>query len=335
MLSFRSQKVEYCNTCLLWRGRTDGAQTSPPLNALLAFEVAARHCNFTRAAKELSVAQPAVTRHIAKIEDWIGTSLFSRRGSALELTEEGRALADLATGIFDRLELGVRDVVRTNSQELLIGASFGIAHLWLMPRIGGMRAASNATVNFLTSDDYRAFENPAVDCSIQFGNGNFGSNNKDLLFQEHCQTIASPTFLAAHPEFDADDPTGTLDAKFLFDHGDPHGNGWTTWASFYDRAGQRFPGSITLTTVLSYPTMLDMVCAGEGIGIGYWGLEDHLVEAGQLVRVGQPIAREGYGYYLVYRKELKAKSSFKRLRAFLLPPAVAAPKNQSDVQGRD
>ena len=121
-----------------------------------------------------------------------------------------------------------------------------------------------------------------------------------------------------HPEFDPDNPTQTIDTKYMFDHGDPHSNGWTTWASFYERAGRTFDNSIRLTTVLSYPTMLDMVCGGEGIGIGYWGLEDHLVRNQQLVRVGQPIQRDGLGYYLVYRKEKKTKPSFARLREYLL-----------------
>jgi len=296
----------------------------PPLNALFAFEVAARHCNFTRAAEELSVAQPAVTRHIAKIEDWIGATLFKRRGNTVELTAEGRILAELSTTIFDRLELGVRDVIVSNDQELLIGSSFGVAHLWLMPRISGMRAAASATINFVTSDDYRGFDDPAVDVSIRFGNGDFGSNCSDLLFNETCQIIASPDFLTAHPEFNPDDPTRTIDTKYMFDHGDPYSNGWTTWVNFYERAGQSMADPTQLTTVLSYPTMLDMVCAGEGIGLGYWGLEDHLVDAGRLVRVGQSVQRKGFGYYLVYRKDMISKPSFKRLQKFLLSSSTTA-----------
>lgn len=294
----------------------------PPLNALLAFEAAARHCNFTRAAEELSVAQPAVTRHIANIEDWLGATLFKRCGNTVELSHEGQILAELSTAIFDRLELGIRDVVPSGSQELLIGSSFGVAHLWLMPRISGMRAAAKATINFITSDDYRSFDDLTVDASIRFGNGDFGQNSKDLLFQEKCQIIASPAFLDAHPEFDPDNPIQTIDTKYMFDHGDPHANGWTTWASFYERAGQSLSGSTRLTTVLSYPTMLDMVCAGEGIGIGYWGLEDHLVDERRLVRVGQPIERDDFGYYLVYKREMASKPSFERLRAFLLEPTI-------------
>lgn len=296
----------------------------PPLNALLVFETAARHCNFTRAAADLSVAQPAVTRQIAKLEGWIGTDLFNRHGNSVELTAEGHALAQVSEAIFDRLELGLRDIVPRNDQDILIGASFGVAHLWLMPRISGMRMAASATVNFLTSDDYRSFDEPGVDCSIRFGNGDFGPYCHDLLFQERCQIIASPAFLAAHPELDPNDPIRTTDPKHMFEHGDPHQNGWTTWESFYKSVGKPLPELKKLTTILSYPTMLDMVCAGEGIGIGYWGLEDHLVEEQRIKRVGQAIGRDGYGYYLVYKKEMLAKRSFSRLREFLLDPVSGA-----------
>lgn len=290
----------------------------PPLNALLAFEAAARHSNFTRAAQELSVAQPAVTRHVARLEDWIGTPLFRRNGSVIQLTREGVLLSDLATTLFDRLELGIRDATRAGKDELVVGASFGIAHLWLMPKISALRMASEATVNFLTADDYRAFDDPSVDFSIRFGQGNFGANCADLLFREQCQIIAAPDFLDRHPKFDPDAPLATLDPHLIFDHGDPHSAGWVTWPVWCDLTGQSLLDRGQIATIRSYPTMLDLVSAGEGIGIGTKGLEDDLIASGAIVRVGTSIAREGFGYYLVYRRELLGKPSFARLRSHLL-----------------
>ncbi|CRL16637.1 LysR family transcriptional regulator [Phaeobacter italicus] len=293
----------------------------PPMNALVAFEAAARHGSFTRAAEDLSVAQPAVTRHIARLEDWIGAPLFLRRGNQIRLTAEGETLAELATSVLDRLEVGLQDVAPVNDQELRIGASFGVTHLWLMPRIGAMRAAANVTINFITSDDYRSFDDRAIDCSIRFGNGDFGDNAADLLFLETCQIVASPEFLANHPTFDPDRPIATLDPALLFDHGDPHLNGWITWARFYEREGQSLPSGQRLRTVLSYPSMLDIICAGEGIGLGYWGLEDQMVQDGRLVRVGPALSRPHYGYYLVYRPDMTAKPAFQRLRTYLMGAA--------------
>nr|WP_309504446.1 LysR family transcriptional regulator [uncultured Roseovarius sp.] len=290
----------------------------PPLNAFVAFEAAARHGSFTRAAQEMSVAQPAITRHVARLEDWIGSPLFRRNGSVIQLTREGVLLSDLATTLLDRLELGIQDVTRIGKDELVVGASFDVAHLWLMPKISALRMASEATVNFLTADNYRAFDDPSVDFSIRFGNGNFGANCADLLFSENCQIIAAPEFLDRHPEFDPEAPLTTLDPHLIFDHGDPHDVGWITWTVWCELTGQSLPERGKISTIRSYPTMLDLVSAGEGIGIGTKGLEDDLIASGLIVRVGRSIARDGFGYYIVYLREVLEKPSFVRLREHLL-----------------
>ncbi len=288
------------------------------MNALLAFESAARHGSFTRAAEELSVAQPAVTRHIANIEAWLGAPVFVRRGNKVSLTSQGQELAELATSVLDRLELGLRNVVASDERELRIGASFGVTHLWLMPRISKMRAAAQVTINFLTSDNYRDFEDPSVDLSIRFGSGAFGENSSDLLFPETCQVIASPTFLASNPGFDPCRLAETADPRQMFDHGDPYAHGWMTWHDFAAQTGQTLRADAPFQRVASYPTMLDMICAGEGVGIGYRGLEETLIEQKQLVRVGPAISRADRGYYMVYSQAAEAKKSLKRLRDYLI-----------------
>lgn len=294
----------------------------PPLNALLAFEAAARHKSFTRAAEELSIAQPAVTRHIAKAEDWVGAPLFTRRGNIVELTEKGRLLSELSTTAFDRLELGLRRLRHVERRELVIGASFGVAHLWVMPRIGRMRAAAQTDINVVTSDDYRAFDEPDVDLSIRFGNGDFGANEADLLFEEQCQIIASPSYLQRNPAFDPDNLSGTVQPRQLLDHGDPKGIGWMSWRIWYEMAGEPPPDPELFLEVQSYPTMLDMVLEGEGVSIGTFGIEAALIDAGDLLCVGRPRRRECFGYYLVYDAELHRSLPFKKLRAQLIEAAV-------------
>ncbi len=290
----------------------------PPMNALLAFEAAARHLNFTRAAEELAVAQPAVTRHIANVESWLGVDVFKRRGSLVELTEDGGRLAELATAALDRLELGIRDLQPSNKNELVIGASFGVAHLWVMPRISKMRAASKTNINLVTSDDYRTFDDPSVDLSIRFGNGAFKGKCADLLFEERCHIIAAPSFIKANPKFDPDNLAETIAPEVLLDHGDPNGIGWMDWALWHDLTNTPFPGASRLTRVESYPTMLDMVCAGEGISIGTIGIEDDVVASGKLVCLGPPVARKGHGYYLVFPENKLQVPAFQRLRTLLL-----------------
>lgn len=140
----------------------------------------------------------------------------------------------------------------------------------------------------------------------------------DLLFEEKCRIIAAPSFLDSYPSFDPDNLAGTIEPQLLPDHGDPNGIGWMDWELWHELTGNPFPGSNRLTKVESYPTMLDMVCTAEGISIGTIGIEDDLISAGRLIRVGRPIAREGLGYYLVYRQELLSSPSFDGLRSWLL-----------------
>ncbi len=290
----------------------------PPLNALAAFEAAARLGGFTQAAREIGVAQPAVTRHVANLEAWLGTRLFHRQGNRIALTEPGEALAQLATAVLDRVEVGVRNLPRGGRDEIVIGASFGIAHLWLMPRIGDLRRHAGVPVTFVTAEDYRSFETAAIDCSIRFGHGAFRGLESDLLFAERCQIVASPALLSRYPGFDPMDPIGSLPDGLVLDHGDPFGAGWMTWAAWYDACGRAFPGPQSLRIVRSYPTMLDMICAGEGVGIGSEGLEDAQVAAGDLVRVGPPMQRPDHGYYLVYPAHAQEIPAFQKLRAALL-----------------
>ena len=101
----------------------------PSLNALIAFESAARLGSFTKAASELGVAQPAITRHVANLETWLDAKLFDRTGNVIRLTRLGQEASQLATSVLDRLELGLSQIVSQRDNDLVIGASFGITHL--------------------------------------------------------------------------------------------------------------------------------------------------------------------------------------------------------------
>ena len=289
----------------------------PPLNALIAFEAAARHGNFTRAGEELNVAQPAITRHVANLEDWTGLPLFHRGSNAVALTQAGHQLAELATSAFDRLELGLQQLSAPAQDEVVLGASFGIMHLYVMPRITALRRASRATLNFMTSDDYRAFDHASVDLSIRFGNGSFGAMEATLLFPETCHVLASPDFIIAHPELEGEGFAHRLRPEWLLDHGDPLKVGWMTWPLWFAMMGVEDVAHKPMREVRNYPTMLDMVSAGEGVAIGSVGLEDEFVDSGRICRLDPPIARAGFGYYLVSRRDSRPTPALRDLRDYL------------------
>src|SRR5205085_3646320 len=89
------------------------ARRLPPLGALRAFEAAARHVSFSRAAEELHVTQAAVSHQVKQLEAWLGAPLFRRLTRSLRLTDEGRALMPAVTQALDRLEEAVERVAAT------------------------------------------------------------------------------------------------------------------------------------------------------------------------------------------------------------------------------
>jgi LysR family glycine cleavage system transcriptional activator len=85
------------------------ARRLPSLNALRAFEAAARHESFTDGAAELFVTHAAVSRHIRELEEWLGTELFTRTGRGVDLTDAGRRFGIRLTPLFDNMADATRE----------------------------------------------------------------------------------------------------------------------------------------------------------------------------------------------------------------------------------
>lgn len=115
----------------------------PPLNALRAYEAAARHSSFTAAARELSVSPGAVAQHVKAVEAWSGGALFERQSQGVVLTTLGTATLPALIEAFDALGAAVQGI-RTQAapQQLRIAALPSLAQLWLSPRLPAIRDAA-------------------------------------------------------------------------------------------------------------------------------------------------------------------------------------------------
>jgi LysR family transcriptional regulator, glycine cleavage system transcriptional activator len=105
----------------------------PPLNALKAFEAAARHESFTRAAEELFVTQGAVSHQVKALEEELGVKLFNRERQRLVITEAGRQYLTTLRDAFDRIALGIQRLLqRQTSGALTVSTSPDFAAKWLV-----------------------------------------------------------------------------------------------------------------------------------------------------------------------------------------------------------
>jgi LysR family transcriptional regulator of beta-lactamase len=144
-----------------------------PLNALRAFEAAARHLNFTRAAIELCVSQGAVSHQVAQLERRLGVNLFRRLPRGLALTDEGQALVPVLADAFDRVGATLDRYTGGRLQEALtVGVVGAFAGGWLLPRMDAFaRAHPHIDLRLMTNNNRVDLAGEGLDFAIRYGDG--------------------------------------------------------------------------------------------------------------------------------------------------------------------
>ena len=173
----------------------------PPLNALRAFEAAARHLSFTRAAQELHVTPAAISHQIKALEEHLGQALFRRLNRMLLLTDAGQLLLPSLSEGFDRLAEAVDRLERTRGRgTLVVSIAPSFASKWLVPRLERFAAACpevdvQVSANMMPVDLHR----DAVDVAIRFGFGDYPGVEVVKLFDEAVAPLCAPWLLDGDP----------------------------------------------------------------------------------------------------------------------------------------
>jgi LysR family transcriptional regulator, regulator of gene expression of beta-lactamase len=144
-----------------------------PLNALRAFEAAARHLNVTRAALELCVTQAAVSHHIKLLEEQLGAPLFRRLPRGLTLTDEGAALVPMLNDSFDRMAATLERFAGGHLREIVnVGVVGTFATGWLLPRLPKFKALHPyVDLRIMTNNNRVDLAGEGLDLAIRYGDG--------------------------------------------------------------------------------------------------------------------------------------------------------------------
>lgn len=169
-----------------------------PLNALRAFEAAARHLNFTRAAIELCVSQGAVSHQVAQLERRLGTRLFHRLPRGLALTDEGHALVPVLAEAFDRVGATLDQYADGRFREVLkVGVVGTFATGWLLPRLDAFaRAHPSVDLRISTNNNRVDLAGEALDFAIRFGDGAWHGTHAELLLAAPMAPVCAPIIAA-------------------------------------------------------------------------------------------------------------------------------------------
>lgn len=178
----------------------------PSTAALIAFESAARHQSFTKAAEELALTQGAVCRQIAGLEAFLNIELFRRSRRGVKLTEAGQSYARRVAGQLDAVErdtLAVMGQQGAMSIELAVVPTFGTQ--WLLPRLKDFqRLHPQITVNLTNRTRPFLFADTEFDAAVYFGDGDWSGTQAHLLMGENPMPVCSPALLAGQTQLSAE-----------------------------------------------------------------------------------------------------------------------------------
>ena len=265
----------------------------PSLNALRAFEAAARHLSFTRAAQELHVTQAAISHQVKALEEHLGRKLFRRLNRALLLTDDGQAYLPSVSRAFTLLNDATSDLLTKQAPgPLTVSALPSFAARWLVPRLGRFRQIRpDIDLRIDPSAALSDFAGGDVDVGIRYGRGKYPGMRADWLMTEDIFPVCSPALLEGpHP---LQDP-GDLEHQVLL-HDDGHGD-WRTWllAAGADRVDATRGPIFTDSSMLIQAAM-----AAQGVALARGVLAADELAAGRLVRPFTLSLPTEYAYYLV------------------------------------
>ena len=285
----------------------------PPLNALRAFESAARHLNFSRAAEELVVTPGAVSQQIQNLEDYVGAALFKRTPKGLLLTDAAQTALPALREAFDRLaEAASLLTAAVDGRRLTLTAPPSFAAKWLVPRLGKFEALHPQVDVWLQAGmevvDFAAGE---IDLAIRYGAGRYLGLEVEKLLGETVIPVAAPSLIAEHRlESSADLAHLVLlhDGSPDADESCPDWSMWLTARGIRNVDGARGPRFNQSSLVI------EAAAAGRGVALAKSTLAQADLDSGRLVAPLQIETAIDFAYYVVHPK---AKGRLPQVKAFV------------------
>lgn len=301
------------------------ARRLPPLNAVRAFEAAARHLSFTRAADELNVTQAAISHQVKALEEHLGLPLFRRLNRRLLLTDEGQAYLPPLRDALDGIDAATRRLTRQETPGgLKVSVLPSFAAKWLLPRLPRFRerhpdldvlvSAVDALVDFVRDD---------VDLGIRYGRGVYPDLKVDILMRDEAFPVCSPKLLEGPNALKS--PADLKNHVLLHDTviGTEEDPDWRTWleASGLPTNGpdgidpSRGPG-------FSHASMvIEAAVTGQGVALTRRSLTIDDITAGRLVAPFGPRMPSAFVYSIVCLPEVYDLPKVRLFRDWLIEEA--------------
>ncbi len=288
----------------------------PALNALKAFEAAARHESFTKAAHELNVTQGAVSHQVKALETELALRLFDRERQRLVITEAGKSYLEVVRDAFDRLASGTERLLqRQKSGVLTVTTSPNFAAKWLVHRLGRFAEAQPGIDLRLSATLHHVdFAREDFDLAIRHGDGRWPGLSVTRLCEEELFPVCSPRLLRGRGALRS--PADLANHALL--HIDDRRN-WAWWLESVGLTGiDLLRGPIFNQASMAIDAAID----GQGVALARTALCAWDLLAGRLVRPFTFALKVPYAYWIVCPKANADLSKIATFRDWLLAEAA-------------
>jgi LysR family glycine cleavage system transcriptional activator len=294
----------------------------PALAALRAFEAAARHSSFRRAAEELRITQSAVSHQIARLEDGLNTRLFRRHARRVELTEAGAQFYPFVREGFERLAQGTALLTRKGlAGDLTVQVYVTVAVRWLIPRLFGFQQ-DNPDLLVRLSTSHLDWEFDADTCDV----GIIYTTRPNRAALHYAPLFKASLFPVCTPELALTlSQPSDLERQILLQVYTASED-WRAWLAV---VGLPAIGERAAPTFDSYLLALEAALEGQGVAVAPHFLVTADLRAGRLVRPFQAKAEQPGGWFLVCRAERCSEAAIVRFHDWL----VGAVKSDAAIGG--
>ncbi|TLP46845.1 MULTISPECIES: transcriptional regulator GcvA [Cohaesibacter] len=294
----------------------------PSLSALRAFEAAARHLSFTKAANELGVTQSAISRQMRAMEELLGLRLFERTGAGLVLTEAGAVYADKIRSKLQDIETATLELLAYRGQggELTIACLPTLGARWLVPRLNKFTTAHpEILIHIVTKIAPFEFSDQHIDAAFHFGDATWAGALTDALMPEFIIPLGHPDLLK---EKEALGLTALLHKYPLLQASSRP----TIWPHWFSQSGLTHANPHVGPRFEHFHMVIRAAAAKMGIAILPRLLVEEELASGELVALDETAVQSNGNYYFAYPQTKRANPNLQTFRTWVMREALTTKK---------
>lgn len=270
-----------------------------PLNALRAFDAAARHMSFKLAADDLSVTPAAISQQIRSLEEFLGIELFRRTNRSLVLTEAAQLSLMPLKEAFEKMEEAVDILTESKTSNVLkVSVSPSFASKWLVPRLASFyERRPDAIVKISATMHLTDFKAEDVDIAIRYGLGSYTNLYEEEILRETVFPVCAPGLLG--PGDPAETACAILNHTLIHDDSTVEDDSVPTWAMWLKAAGVVMPDGMPALHFNNHALAIEAAVAGRGVALARSAIAEEDLKAGRLIKPFAEAVPINFAHYIV------------------------------------